>query len=213
MKVKVVIISFLAIFLAGQCAFGQQDSQKFEVDIDNLGNANMKISMKMAAQQWEIWNNNFGNNPAAFKREMERALPKYFLGDFKLEKNDMDRSFELSLKAYGTCKINKRGKWSFEAEQKDANINKIGDRKYMLVNSPSEFGGQLQQTYIFNFPKEASEIKVDEDSFGKTVFEFKMKQPVSIMNLIRWVGIFLIAIGAAWASKNLMIKKTPNSVE
>ena len=160
----------------------------------------------MNAQQWQMWNSNFGNNPAALKCEIERGMPSYFLDDFKLEKEDMKRSFELTVMAYGVCKIDKRGKWAFETDEKDANLTELTRTKYMLVSSPPEYGGQLQQTFIVNFPEEASEIEVDEDSYGKTVFEFKMEEPSEGFNPLRWAGILLIVVGGGWAGKDIFQK-------
>lgn len=202
MKSKIL---FLAI-LMGQLVFAQ-NSQNIEMNIDPLGNADLKISMKMNAQQWQMWNTNFGNNPAALKREMERAMPSYFLGDFKLEKDDMARSFEFTLKAFGVCKIDKRGKWSINTEQKDANLTELTDSKYMLVSSPPEFGGTLQQTFIINFPDEAEAIEVDKDSYGKTVFEFKMEEPASSFNFLRLAGIFCIVLGGGLAGRTMLSRQ------
>lgn len=196
---SIVIVLFAQLLAA-------QQSQSIEMNIDPLGNADLKVSMKMNAQQWQTWNGNFGNNPSALKREMERAMPGYFLGDFKLNKKDMDRSFELNLKAYGVCKIDKRGNWSLETDEKDANLTKLTDNKFMLVSSPPEFGGQLQQTFLVNFPEEAKGIKVDTDSYGKTLFEFKMKEPTGSFNIMRWAGLFFIVIGSGWAGKSLLKK-------
>lgn len=203
MKTTVLII---VSFLFSQLALSQQ-SQNIEMNIDRLGNATLKVAMKMNAQQWQVWNNNFGNNPAALKRQMERAMPGYFLGDFELNKKDMERSFDLTLKAYGVCKIDKRGNWSLETDEKDANLTELTETKFMLVSSPLEFGGQLQQTFIVNFPPEASEIEVDEDSYGKTVFEFKMEEPSTGFNIMRWAGILFFLVGGGWAGKDLITKK------
>ncbi len=204
MKTKLIL---LLVFI-NTIGFSQQSSQNIEMNIDQLGNATIKVSMKMNAQQWQMWNSNFGNNPAALKREIERGMPGYFLDDFKLEKEDMKRSFELTVRAFGVCKIDKRGNWSFETDEKDANLTKLTDTKYMLVSSPLEYGGQLQQTFIINFPEEASEIEVEEDSYGKTLFEFKMEDPTSNFNTIRWAGVLFFIIGGGWAGKNLWIQRS-----
>lgn len=184
----------------------QQAQQKIEMKLDSIGNAKLSISMTLTAQQWQTWNGTLGNNPAALKREIERSMPAYFLEDFKLEKDDMNRSFTLSLKALGVCKIDKRGKWSFETGQKNANVTELTDHKFMLVSSPPELGGAIQQTYIVEFPQEAGKVKVDKDSFGESIFQFEMNGPGSGFNLMRWSGIFLIAAGGAWFGKNRLKK-------
>ena len=184
-----------------------QLQQKIEMRIDSIGNAKLNVSSTMNAQQWQVWNSNYGNNPSALKRDIERNMPAYFLDDFKLEKDDMNRSFNLSLNAYGACEINKRGKWVVDTDQNNAQLTELTDNKYMLVSSPPEYGGNLQQTFIIELPKDAKNIKTDNDAFGKTVFEFDMDPPSSGFNVMRWAGILLIIVGGGWAGKSALEKK------
>ena len=144
---------------------GQGLQQKIDMDIDGLGNAAISISMTLPAQQWQAWNQNFGNNPSALKRDIERSMPAYFLEDFKLEKNDMDRSFKVSLKAPGICKVDKKGRWYLTTDEKDAQLTELTDHKYMMVQSPREFGGGMQQTTMVTFPDDAADIELEKDSF------------------------------------------------
>ena len=199
MKTNILLISLFLV----QWGFAQQSSQQIEMNIDPLGNADLKISMKMTAQQWQVWNSNFGSNPAALKRDMERSMPGYFLDDFKLEKEDMNRSFDLSVKAYGICKIDKRGQWSLEIDEKNTNLTELSESKFMLVSSPPEFGGTLQQTFMVNFPEEASGINVDTDAYGKQVFEFKMATPFTGINIFLWSGVLFVIGGSVLAGFKL----------
>lgn len=193
----------LSIFLLNALLlYSQQSQQNIEMKIDKIGNAKVTVSMKMTALQWQQWNGMFGNNPSALKREIERSMPAFFVDDFKFEKDDMNRSFTLSLNAYGACKIDKRGKWIMETDQKDAQLTEITEHKYMLVSSPPEYGGAMQQNYTILFPEEAHNIKTDTDAFGKSVFEFKMDHPSNSLNLVRWSGLFLMVVGCGWFGKN-----------
>lgn len=197
----------LLLMLLSASVVAQQSNQKIEMTLDDIGNAKINISMTMNAAQWQQWNGSYGTNPSALKRDIERSMPAFIVDDFKLDKDDMNRSFNLSLNAYGVCKINKRGQWMMDTDQKDAQLTELTDHKFMLVSSPPEFGGTLQQTYIIEFPEAANDIKVDKDSFGKSIFEFKMDNPSSSFNLMRWSGLFLLIIGGSWLGKNTLDKK------
>ena len=201
---KTFIIAFLLLSAFG--SHSQQSNQKIEMNIDPIGNAKINISMTMNAAQWQQWNGSYGTNPSALKRDIERSMPAFIVDDFKLDKDDMNRSFNLSLNAYGVCKIDKRGRWVMDTDQKDAQVTELTDHKYMLVSSPVEFGGTLQQTYIIEFPEEANEIKVDKDSFGKSIFEFEMDNPTTSFNAVRWLGLLLLILGGAWLGKNTLQK-------
>ena len=196
MKNRILSLAFL---LAAACTVRAQDmQQKIDMAINGLGDATINVSMTLAAQQWQMWNQNFGNDPAALKRDMERSMPAYFLEDFKLEKNDMERSFTVSLKAFGICKVDKKGRWTLETDQKNAQITELGDGKYMMVQSPKELGGTVQQTTMITFPSEASDIKLEKDAFGKTIFKFGMDAPASAGSLLLWIGLGLLLAGAIW---------------
>lgn len=204
-KIYRIIISCL--LLAGTSVNAQQANQKIVMSIDAIGNAKLNISMTMNAMQWQQWNSNYGNNPSALKRDLERSMPAYIVDNFKLDKDDMNRSYNLSLNAYGVCKIDKRGKWIMETDQKNAQLTALTDHKYMLVSSPKEYGGALQQTIIIEFPEAANSVKVDSDAFGKSIFEFRMDNPSSGFNTMRWAGILLIIIGGGWFGKHIINDK------
>lgn len=206
MRTTLIFLLYLS-FTVGSYSQGMQ--QKIALRIDSIGNANINVSMTMNAQQWQQWTQTLGNNPAALKREIERGMPAYFLDDFKLEKDDMNRSFSLSLNAYGVCEIDKRGRWTLKTDQKNANLTELSERSFMLVSSPPEFGGTVQQTYTVNFPETADNIKVDTDAFGETVFTFTMKNPGSGNgNILLVSGIALFLVGGVWTGGMLRKKKT-----
>lgn len=205
MKTLIKIITVCILFFSTNS--NAQSQQKIEMRIDSIGNAKLTVSMTMNAQQWQVWNSNYGNNPSALKRDIERSMPAYFLDDFKLDKDDMNRSFNLSLNAYGVCEINKRGKWIVDTDQKNAQLTELTENKYMLVSSPVEYGGNLQQTFIIELPNDAKNIKVDKDAYGKSVFEFDMDAPSADFNFMRLSGILLLVIGGTWFGKNTISKK------
>lgn len=193
---KRILLLFWAFILT--CSIQAQEplKQKLEMSIDEVGNGDIKVSMNMNATQWQIWLQSLGNNPALLKRSMERALPAYFLDNFKLEKNDMDRSFEFSFKAYGIFQVNKRGKWIVNTDQKNPDITKLTDNKYMMV--AMEMQNNIQQTQIIDFPVTARNIETNKDAFGKTQFEFDMDIPGSSIHALFWPGLLLIIGGIAW---------------
>ncbi len=196
---------FLFIFALSE-SNAQQSQQNIEMTIDNVGNAKIEVKMTMTAQQWQNWNATLGNNPAALKRDIERGMQAYFLDDFNLEKDEMNRSFKLRFNAYGVCEIDKRGNWTIDLEQENAQLTKLTESKYMFVSSLAEFGGQLQQNYVINLPERAKDIEVDKNAYGREIFKFKMNAPSSMQagigGIMKWIGLFLTIVGLLWIIKN-----------
>ena len=197
------IILFIALIVPALLVQAQEPlKQKIDMRIDSIGDAMLKVSMTMNANQWQMWVQSVGNNPALLKRSMERELPGYFLDDFNLEKNDMERSFEFSFKAYGVCQVDKKGRWIVTTDQKNPDITELTDHKYMMVYTDAV--NNLQQTQIIEFPSEATDISVEEDAFGKTQFEFDMDATKGGVNYLFLGGIVLCVIGGGWMVKELV---------
>jgi len=203
-------LMLITFFALSETVQAQQSQQKIEMTIDELGNAKINMGMTMNAQQWQVWSTTLGNNPAAVKREAERAMPAYFLDNFELEKDEMNRSFTLSLNAYGVCEIDKRGNWTLDVDQENAQLIELTETKYMFSSSPSEFGGQVQQNYTINLPENAKNIKVSQNAFGNDVFKFKMDAPRAMKAgfsvILRWGGLVLLIIGIGLGIKNIFLR-------
>jgi len=140
----------------------------------------------------------------------ELGNAKINMGNFELEKDEMNRSFTLSLNAYGVCEIDKRGNWTLDVDQENAQLTELTETKYMFSSSPSEFGGQVQQNYTINLPENAKNIKVSQNAFGNDVFKFKMDAPRAMKAgfsvILRWGGLVLLIIGIGLGIKNIFLR-------
>lgn len=198
------LILLMSVFVFSAMSLKSQSpiKQKIEMRIDSIGDAQVKVSMTMTASQWQTWVQSIGNNPAMLKRSMERELPGYFLTDYKLEKNDMERSFDFSFKAYGVCEVDKNGKWIVTTDQKNPDVTELSERKYMMVYTDPV--SSIQQTQIIAFPEEANNLSIEQDAFGKTQFEFDMASTSGGINFSMWGGILLCLVGGGWLVKVLV---------
>jgi hypothetical protein len=92
--------------------------------------------------------------------------------------------------------------------EKDANLTKVTEHKYVMVSSPIEWGGTMQQTYTIEFPEVATNVKVDTDAYGNTIFKFDMESPSGCFNLLRLSGLALMVVGGVWTGGKLISKKS-----
>src|SRR5687768_7464394 len=125
------IYSILLLCVLIQQAHGQEEvkglKQTFDITIDELGGAMVEVSMKLNASQWDYFKKNIGNNISILKREMEKALPKYFLSDFNYSEDAMERTYRVKFKTEGLASINKNGKWEGKLDSKNPDVTKLSD--------------------------------------------------------------------------------------
>lgn len=189
----------LAITVTGAMA---QASSRLDMifDIDPLGNARITFTRKLPAADWDVWVQNYGNNPSAMKREMQRGLPAMFLEDFQLEKQDMERTLIFRFKAFGACKVDKKGRWTLETNEKEPNLTELNERKYLLVSSAEG----VQQNLTVNFPPNASNVKVDKNAMGKTIFRFDLAGPSAWGGWNFWAGLVVLLLGLGLLVRSFM---------
>jgi hypothetical protein len=150
--------------------------------------------MKLNASQWDMFKRNVGNNSSMLKREIEKALPKYFLSDFNYSEDAMDRSYKLKFKALGLASINNNGKWESKLETKDPDITKLSDRDFVMNMDFATNGMLIQQTQKIHLPPSATGAKIEKDSFGKAIMTYSTGEgAASRASLFAGIGLILAA--------------------
>ncbi|OQA12602.1 MAG: hypothetical protein BWY67_00200 [Bacteroidetes bacterium ADurb.Bin397] len=197
MKSYIKIVVFVCCLFTSAFA---QEIKPFKVAIDftleESGDAKVSYSTKMNASQWDMFKKTTGTNQSLLKRELERALPGYFLSDFEYKEDAMNRSYSLTFNAYGMCKMTTNGKYSIDLDSKDPDVTKINDHTYMMISESSAGGQLVQTTQKIIFPESASDITQTKDSFGKAHFVFDMPGNSTSGKLMQYGGIGLMVIAA-----------------
>ena len=200
-----LFFAFLTIFIFTFSASAQEElkglKQLFDITIDPLGNANVAVSMKLNASQWDAFKSNVGNNTSTLKRGMEDALPKYFLANFNYTEDQMQRTYTMKFDVKGFCTNDKNGKWTSKLDSKDPDITKLSDREFVLAQNIVSDGILLQQTQKIHLPSSASNAKIEKDSFGKALLTYTIGTPLK-HTIITVLGVLLILGGGFFFYKN-----------
>jgi hypothetical protein len=180
--------------------------QKFDITIDDLGNANIEVSMKLNAEAWENFKRNVGNNQSILKREIEKSVPKYYLTDFAYSEDAMERTYTLKMKALGLCKLNKDGKWQADIEAKNPDITKLSDNEFVMNEDILANGQLIQQTQKLHLPSAASGAKVEKDSFGNAIVTYKTGLGWG-HKLASYLGVALLLGGIGLGTRGILARK------
>jgi hypothetical protein len=195
------ILSCSLLLMAFYCSRAQQAEvvqplkQVFDITMDDKGNAAVEVSMKLNASQWDNFKKTIGTNTSIIKREMEKALPKYFLSDFDYSENGMERSYKVKFNVLGMGTLNKGGKWEAQLESKDPDITKLSDREFVLNQTMTTNGLLINQTQKLHLPSNANGAKVEKDSFGKAMMTYTTSMGL-VPRLITYGGVLMMLAGA-----------------
>lgn len=198
---KIIIVFISLVFCVNVYA---QEIKPFKINLefslDEYGNGKVVYSTKMNASQWDNFKRSTGNNQSLLKRELERALPGYFLSGFDYKEDAMNRSYSLSFNAAGVATINNSGKWVVDLDSKNPDVTKVSDNVYMMISESSAGGQLIQTTQKLIFPESASNIKEEKNSFGKAIFTFDMGGASKMGNAMQYggIGLMVLAVLLGW---------------
>lgn len=173
--------------------------QNINFNIDNLGDGHLEVSISFTAAQWDNFKRTMGNNTDLLKRQMERALPSYYLQNFAYKEDAMNRSYVLSFDALGMAKINDDGLWQLNLDLKKPDITKLSDNIYSLTSTYNYQGALMEQVAKVVLPTAGSDFKQGEDSFGKAIFTYSLTPSThGTRLLLLGLGVLLVVMGLAW---------------
>jgi len=208
------LLCFLSILLFQYNTNAQQIveglKQIFDINMNDKGNAAVEVSMKLNASQWDNYKKSaVSNNNSILKKEMERALPKYYLTDFKYSEDQMERSYKIMFNVLGFGTLSKGGKWATELDSKNPDITKLSDREFVITQNMTSNGVFINQTQKIHLPSNANNAKIEKNSFGKAVMTYSTS--IGLMpRLITYGGILLILAGGWMIFRNQ--KKSANKL-
>ena len=213
-RIKIVLTLFLSIF-AFNVISAQEEvkgmKQRLEINVDELGDAEINLIMKLNASQWDIFKKTIGNNPAYLKREIIKGMPAFYLTDFKYEEDPMERTYKMSMKGLGAVEVNENGKWESNLEMKDPEIIQLNNQQFRLNLNMLTNGVFIEQVQLINLPKNARKAKIETDSFGYAVLTYESGTGTGKM-LAKGAGLILILSGILLGIFNRKVKGKENEI-
>lgn len=207
------LLTFLSVILFTNHSFGQVTPnnptnlvQNFNIHIDKMGDADMDVTQKMTASQWESFKQSpIYNDPALAKRDMERNMATYVIEDFKRDIDEMNQTVKLSMKVISYAQYKGNGHWQLTIGSKDPEVTKLTEKAYMITGNTVMGSNLVQQIFKIYFPSGASGVTQTTDDFGKAIFTYNSGG--GLYSYIKWnniVGVILILVAIL-----LLLKSSP----
>jgi hypothetical protein len=147
--------------------------QDMDVTIDAVGNAEATLKFVLPAMQWQVWKQNYGQNPSLLKRDMQHRFSAMVLRDFAVENDDMNRTATLKLKADADAEYRGNGEWEVELE-KGARSARLTDTLWQFTKTSTEGGIVTQQTFRLKLPDGARGSVEATNDFGTPVLRYQI---------------------------------------
>jgi len=200
------VVAALAVVCAVVFAPAAQAQSKLQtinfeqvMQVDEVGNARVAITITLNAAQWTAWQQKYGQNKALLKRDMNKYMSQYETSDWDVSEKPMDRKLTITLTAKGTVVYKGDGRFEFKLPKDWKGGERNGTT--FTYNYIEDIGGGVvgQFAVKLTLPKDAGSFK-DEGTTDRGERVIQYVRPVSgSRGWVLWTGLFLIVAGGAAA--------------
>jgi len=178
--------------------------QDIEIVVDRLGNADLSARFTLPAAQWQLWKQAYGENESLLKRDFQHQYSAVVLKDFKLERDDMNRTATLRMKGEANAEYRGNGQWEVELE-KGLRSTKVSDTEWHFTRTSTESGAVLQQNFVLKLPDGARGTAEATSELGVPVLKYELK-PQARSPLLPVLGGVLALLGLAAVAMGVIRK-------
>ena len=142
--------------------------------VDAQGDGEVKLEMKMNAQEWAGWKEQYGSNPSLFKRDMFKLFSQYELTDFELEQDDMNRKAVVTIRGKGMAIYQGDGVYELELG-KDMSDGEMIDGEYRVTYTEPQGPNSISLiNHRITTPEGATEVEMATNSKGEKVLRYEL---------------------------------------
>ncbi len=167
------------------------------VKVNPYGDGTMTVTFRLSASQWENWREEYGDHPDLLKRDFKRRFAKYALDDFKLERNDMDRTAVATITARAITAVRQDGYRAIEINKEARFVsNSALDWIFESVSQSSPYSPIVTETTRIELPPGATNVRVENEGSGPQHLVYQLPENGNNDGMLFWSGIAAIALGA-----------------
>lgn len=142
--------------------------------VDTMGDGEVKLELKMNAQEWSGWKQQYGSNPSLFKRDMFKLFSQYELTDFELEQDDMNRKAVVTIRGKGMAVYQGDGVYELELG-KDMSDGEMIDGEYRVTYTEPQGPNTISLiNHRITTPEGAKNVEMATSSKGEKVLRYEL---------------------------------------
>ena len=168
------------------------------ITLDRFGDGTMTVKFQLSASQWTVWKQQYGERPDVLRRDLWQRWARYELGEFKFDKNDVERAATATIVMRGGTQL--RGDVSHEIPlPKEMKRISNTEREWIFtsVSQASPYDPILTETTRIVLPPEALNVRLNQPgtAFQALVYDIPASGGSSKAMLFGGIGVLVIGLG------------------
>ncbi len=120
------------------------------------GSLALTLEMTFDAAPWRIWKSQVGDEPSRLRAMMKHQFSAYIIDDFKMEKDDLNRTARVSIRSSAGAELRKDGRFRVAIDKDYRLVNNTGRQWFFSGNNPH--ANNSLQTIRLTVPENATNV-------------------------------------------------------
>jgi len=195
---------FVAILVLATCVgvWSQATPRTLDAveEVSPDGTTSLDIRMSFDAAPWSMWKAMVGDQPARLRASFQHQFAAYVLEDFKLEKDDMNRTAHISMRSPSGPEIRKDGSFLIPIEKEFRLVNNTGREWFFSGINP--YAGNSLNTIKLILPANLEQASLVNAGTSEQALIYSLavqsgpsRTCVLLGSVILGIGVVILGIG------------------
>lgn len=205
----ILLVAALAFCAPGARVIAQVTPKTLDAvqQIGPDGSVDFSIQMSFDAAPWKAWKSQVGDEPARLRAMMQYQFSAYSLSDFKLEKDDLNRTAKITMKSVAGPELRKDGSFRIPIEREFRLVNHSGREWFFSGNNP--YAANSLNTVKLVLPPNLIDASLVSAGSADQAVIYTVNVPSGHSRGFMISGIVLLVIGVGLLVAAVLIKAGP----
>lgn len=199
----------LAAWPGKACAQFLPKTTNLVQDIAPDGSISLSMEMTFDAAPWRVWKSQVGDEPSRLRAMMKHQFSAIVIDDFKLEKDDLNRTAKVSMRSPAGPELRKDGRFRIPIEKEFRLVNNTGREWFFSGNNP--YANNSLQTVRILLPANATGVTLASPGGTDQGLIYALNVPAGSSRSFVILGSVLAVLGAAAVAAGFFVKKPATS--
>jgi hypothetical protein len=208
---SIALITIVAVLPLQPLAKAQVPAKTADIiqEIGPDGSINLTFQMSFDAGPWKIWKTIVGDEPSRLRAMMRHQFAAFVIDDFKLEKDDMNRTAKMTMRSPAGPELRKDQRFQISVEGWCRLVNHTGREWFFSGNNPS--AGNTLNTIKIIMPANTVEATLVNPGTPEQTLVYSLRESPGKSRIVLWSGAVIMVLGAGMLTAGFLPRKRPSA--
>jgi len=194
----------LAAWPGEACAQFMPKTTNLVQEVAPDGSITLAMEMTFDAAPWRVWKSQVGDEPSRLRAMMKHQFSAIVIDDFKLEKDDLDRTAKITMGSPAGPELRKDGRFRIAIDKEFRLVNSSGREWFFSGNNPH--ANNSLQTIRLLLPANAFGVTLAGAGGADQGLIYSLNVPAGKSRMFVIAGSLLALLGAAVLAAGVLLK-------